>query len=111
MSARTPYVSAHWLYDVAQPSWSVRLDTPAWVSWLDTDTTTRFAYPLFDARVGYIIGRLSVRKERRQRGTWYWTVYHRSQRHLSKVYVGPSASLTQARLDAIAHSFLPDKPP
>ena len=102
MSAQTPTVSACWVYDAAQPGWSVRLDTAAWVAWLEEPTTTRFAYPLFDPAKGYIVGRMTVRKERRERGGAYWTAYRRTGGCLRKVYLGRSATLTQARLEAIA---------
>ena len=59
---------------------------------------------MFDARVGYIVSWLTVRKERRQRGGWYWSVYHRAGAKLQRVYLGRSASLTHARLEAVAHT-------
>jgi hypothetical protein len=68
MSAKTPTVSAHWVYDPAQPAAGIRLDTPAWLAWLDAETTTRFAYPVFDPAHGYLAGFMTVRKEQRQRG-------------------------------------------
>jgi hypothetical protein len=80
----------------------IRLDTPAWFAWLEAATTTRFSYALFNRARGYIDGFMTVRKERRQRGTAYWTVYRRQGRRLYKVYVGPSAALTQVRLEEIA---------
>src|SRR5687768_115114 len=46
----------------------IRLDTPAWDNWLSAPTTRRFAYPVYDGRVGYIRGWMTVRKERRSRG-------------------------------------------
>jgi hypothetical protein len=105
MSARTPMVSAFWVYDEARPSWSVRLDTAAWVRWLEEPTTTRFAYPLFDPAKGYIVGRMTVRKERRERGGAYWTAYRRTRGRLRKVYLGRSETLTHARLEAIARTL------
>jgi len=72
MSAKTPAVSrayeASYLYD--GDTW-LRLDTPAWFAWLEAATTTSFAYPLFDPGKGYIVGRMTVRKERRRRGGAY----------------------------------------
>lgn len=103
MSARLPTVSACWVYDEERPGWSVRLDTAAWVTWLEEPTTTRFAYPLFDPAKGYSMGRMTVRKERRMRGGAYWTAYRRTGGGLRKVYLGRSQTLTQARLEAIAH--------
>jgi hypothetical protein len=81
---------------------TIRLDTPAWFAWLEASTTTRFSYALFNRSRGYIDGFMTVRKERRQRGTAYWSVYRRQGQRLRKFYVGPSAALTQARLEQIA---------
>ena len=102
MSATTPTVAAHWLYDPAQPGAAIRLDTPAWVAWLEAATTTRFAYPVFDPTQGYSAGIITVRKERRQRGGAYWVAYRRAGGHLYKEYLGSATTLTQARLDAVA---------
>ena len=66
MSAKTPVVSAGFLFDPATPATSLRLDTPAWQRWLEDPTTRRFAYPLYEPRVGSIIGFMTVRKEGRQ---------------------------------------------
>ena len=80
---------------------SIRLDTPAWFAWLEAPITTRFSYAIFNRARGYIDGYLTVRKEQRQRGTAYWSVYRRQGQRLRKVYVGPSAALTHARLEQI----------
>jgi len=84
----------------------VWLDTPPWFAWLDAATTTRFAYPLFDPAVGYIVAMMTVRKERRARGGAYWTAYRRASGHLRKVYVGATPAVTQARLGALARALL-----
>jgi hypothetical protein len=34
----------------------ITLDTAAWFAWLAAPTTTSFAYPVFDASCGYIVG-------------------------------------------------------
>jgi hypothetical protein len=81
---------------------AIQLDTRAWFAWLEEPTTTRFSYALFNRTQGYIDGFMTVRKERRQRGTTYWSVYRRQGHRLHKVYVGSSAALTQARLEQIA---------
>jgi len=75
---------------------AIHLDTQAWFAWLEAPTTTRFSYALFNRARGYIDGFLTVRKERRQQG-----------QRLRKVYVGPSAVLTQARLEQIAAQLQP----
>ena len=102
MSAKTPLVSAGMLYDPAAPTRGIRLDTPAWLAWLEAPTTIRFTYPLFDPAVGYVVGFMTVRKEPRQRGGAYWTAYSRAGARLRKVYLGRSATVPQARLQAIA---------
>jgi hypothetical protein len=89
----------------------ILLDTPAWHTWLEAATTTSFAYPIYDDTCGYIVGVMTVRKERRQRGGWYWTAYRRRHGRLTKVYLGASAALTHQRLDEVARSFAQEPPP
>ena len=99
-------VCEQWVYGCGLPESGLRLDRPAWFAWLETPSTTSFSYPLFDRERGYIIGFMTVRKERRQRGGSYWTVYRRQGRQLRKIYLGPSSRLMQARLEAIAATLL-----
>jgi len=106
MGQTTPRVYDDWLEDTVLPTPRIRLDSPAWFAWLEAQTTQRFAYPLFDPRVGYIVGVMTVRKEARQRGGWYWSVYRRAGAGMRKVYLGRSATVTQARLAAIATDLL-----
>jgi hypothetical protein len=86
---------------------NIRLDTPAWFAWLEAPTTSRFSYALFNRSRGYIDGFMTVRKERRQRGTAYWSVYRRQGQRLRKLYAGSSAVLTQARLEQLAAQLCP----
>jgi LuxR family maltose regulon positive regulatory protein len=102
MGRTTPSVSAGAVYDPTPPATAIPLDTPAWFAWLDRPTTARFAYPLYDPAHGYIVGVMTVRKERRQRGGWYWTAYRRAGTRLRKAYLGRSALVTQARLEEVA---------
>lgn len=106
MSAKTPAVSQAsgegYLYD--GDTW-LRLDAPAWFAWLEAAATTSFAYPLFDRSKGYIVGRMTVRKERRQRGGTYWSAYRRCDGRLRKVYLGPTTALTRARLEEVVQSL------
>ena|SRR5579859_2333741 len=106
MSAKTPSISNDRLFDPAQPDRSIPLDTPAWQAWLEAPTTTRFAYPLFDPRAGYIRGVMTVRKDRRQRGGIYWSVYRRGRGTVHRIYLGPSTALTRARLAEVAATLL-----
>jgi len=88
----------------------VRLDTPAWVAWLDDPATTSFAYPVYNHPRGYIEGWMTVRKERRVRGGAYWTAYWRVNGHLRKVYLGLATAVTDARLRAIGATWLAQIP-
>ena len=112
MSATTPFVwvlpwEGRAFIDGQEPGDArVWLDTPAWLTWLDAATTTRFAYPIVDPAKGYIVARMTVRKERRVRGGAYWTAYRRTDGHLRKAYVGAAAAVTHARLHALARAFL-----
>ena len=111
MSAATPYV---WVagtdrayIDGDRPGDErVWLDTPAWFTWLDAATTTRFAYPLVDPTRGYIVGVMTVRKERRGRGGAYWTAYRRAGVQVHKVYLGRTPAVTQGRLGTSARALL-----
>jgi len=107
MRATTPYVWGATSRDAeayvdGPETTHVWLDTLAWFAWLDAPTTTHFAYPLFDPRVGYITGVMTVRKEVRARGGVYWTGYRRVEGRLRKAYLGRTATLTHARLAAAA---------
>jgi LuxR family maltose regulon positive regulatory protein len=97
--------------ETAQEGTPIRLDTPAWLAWLDAATTTSFAYPIYDAACGYIEGVMTVRKERRQRGGCYWTAYRRRHGRLTKIYLGASATLTHQRLEEVARAFVQEPPP
>ena len=102
MGANIPRVSEGSLYDPQQVERAIRLDTPAWFEWLTAPTTTGFSYPLFDPARGYIVGFMTVRKERRQRGGMYWAVFRRCGKRVRKIYLGPAHTVTHARLQAIA---------
>ena len=82
------------------------LDTPDWIAWLDAATTTHFSYPVYNSRRGYIEGFMTVRKERRTRGSHYWTAYWRVGGALRKAYVGRSPAVTTTRLRAISATWL-----
>lgn len=105
MSSKTAMVTEGRLYDPSQPA-SIRVNTPAWFAWLDAATTRSFSYALMDRTVGYVIGVMTVRKERRQRGGAYWVVYRRGAGRVQKRYLGRSALVTHARLAEVAQEFL-----
>ena len=85
---------------------AIRLDTPAWLVWLERPTTTSFAYPIYDQRAGYIRGFMTVRKERRRRGSHYWVAYQRVDGRLHKIYLGRSGQITQSQLAGVAGRLL-----
>ena len=103
MGTKPPRISEQWVYDDALPDGRVQLDSTAWFAWLAAATTTRFSYPLFDRQVGYIVGFMTVRKERRQRGSTYWVAYRRRGGQVRKGYLGGSAAVTAQQLQAMAN--------
>ena len=105
MAAKTPTVSEGCLYDPRQAEADIRLDTLAWFAWLAAPTTRCFSYPLYDPARGYIVGFMTVRKERRQRGGMYWSVFRRCGSRVRKIYLGQSTRVTQARLQVIAEAL------
>ena len=101
MGANLPRISEQWVYGGDVPSGCVQLDSAAWFGWLAAETTTRFSYPLFDPQLGYIVGWMTVRKERRQRGSAYWVAYRRLKGQVRKVYLGHSEAVTTERLHTV----------
>jgi len=102
MAKDIPVVSQAILCDPQHAGPSIHVDTPAWFAWLDAPSTTHFSYALFNRAQGYIDGFMTIRKEQRQRGGAYWSVYRRCGQQVCKVYVGPSTALTCAYLEQIA---------
>src|SRR5262249_11791484 len=90
MRANIPRVSEGSVYDPRQVGTAIRLDSTAWFAWLAVPTTTSFSYPLYDPARGYIVGFMTVRKEQRQRGGMYWTVFRRCRGRVRKIYLGHS---------------------
>jgi hypothetical protein len=106
MRTKTPTVWEDLCTGEARLEEGPRLDSPGWRAWLSDPATTSFAYPVYNARQGYIEGFMTVRKERRQRGGSYWTAYWRVGGRLRKVYLGACPAVTAARLQAIAVAWL-----
>jgi LuxR family transcriptional regulator, maltose regulon positive regulatory protein len=68
-------------------------DGSEWFAWLDQ--VSSFAF------VGKR-GHYTARKEAKQRGNRYWSAYLATGKHLTKKYLGKTATLTLARLEHIA---------
>jgi hypothetical protein len=109
MSTKTPRVSEAAVYAPDLPNGRIQLDSEAWFNWLEQEATRSFSYPLFEARCGYIIGFMTVRKEARRRGGQYWSVYRRQGRGMRKIYLGQSERVTGARLAEVAESLLRER--
>lgn len=103
MNTQLPRLSEEWVYDPEAPNGCVQLDSAAWFAWLEAVTTTRFSYGLYEREVGYIVGWITVRKERRQRGGSYWVAYRRVGGQVRKVYIGSSGAVTAVRLRTVAN--------
>jgi LuxR family maltose regulon positive regulatory protein len=96
MAQRMPQVVAATLYTVESPApRSIALDSAEWFVWLDDPVNRSFD-------LHHALGRLTVRKERRQRGGEYWVAYRRAGRRLRKVYLGKSPRLTALLLERAA---------
>ena len=111
MTRKTATVSSDSLYG-AQTNWcSIPLDSAQWFAWLEAPENLSFSYALMNHAKGYIDGFMTVRKEPRQRGGAYWTVYRRQGRSIRKIYLGPASVLTADRLAEVAQRLHnPDGP-
>jgi hypothetical protein len=101
MAKNVPHVAGDRVYGPNLPTGGIALDSPAWFEWLESPEASSFAYPVFVPKRGYIVGVVTVRKERRQRGSLYWVAYRRDGQRLRKVYIGPAAQVTTQRLEGI----------
>ena len=90
MSWKTPFVSDGHLRTPDGTS-DITLDSPTWFAWLGRDEHHAFHFE--DASGGF-----TARKERKQRGHWYWVAYRQVNKKLYKTYLGKSETLTQVHL-------------
>ena len=93
------------------PLASIRLDTPAWFSWLAEATTRSFSYPITDRARGYISVYVTVRKEHRPRGGDYLWAYRRGQGRVRKTYLGRTERVTMLQLETAAGALTTTEPP
>ena len=64
MTKEIPRVNEQWLVDPQHPEAEVRLDSTAWFEWLKAPKNISFSYALFDPSCGYIVGWMTVRKQK-----------------------------------------------
>src|SRR5437588_5791756 len=77
-------------------------ESEAFSRWLSEQTSFAFA-----GQAGW----LSVIKEARSAGAGYWYAYRTQDRHTRKRYLGPTANMTFARLEAAASRLTPTNAP
>ncbi len=77
-------------------------DEAAWLTWLGGVTSLAFHSPR---------GSLNVFQEKRPRGGRYWYAYHTDRDGIRKRYLGQTAQVTLARLEATAQALASASPP
>ena len=104
MSKKTPLVIDATLHDPALTA-PIALDSPAWFAWLNVEEHHTFHFTSAS-------GGFTARKERKQRGQWYWVAYRQVHNKLHKTYLCKSETLTFALLcaasDKLAHTVTGD---
>lgn len=92
MARSTPRVYGEQLIDPGNPA-PIAVDSAQWYTWLSCSTRFAYAGPA---------GRFTARKEQRGRMDGYWRAYRRQHGRLAGVYLGKTADLSAARLQAVA---------
>ena len=105
MGTKPPQVRDQWLGNPAADGRDIRLDSAEWFAWLEAPSTRSFSYGVFEPQRGWVVGFMTVRKERRERGGWYWSVYRRQGKRMRRIYVGKARLLTSERLWRIAEQL------
>ena len=93
MARTTARVDGMTLVIAANDTNPITVGSDAWFAWLETATAFVFTSPS---------GRFTARKERRDRGTWYWKAYRTDHGVLHRVYLGKTPDLTLDRLTRAA---------
>jgi LuxR family maltose regulon positive regulatory protein len=97
MSWKTPTVSAGMLHEPRAAA-ALAVGSAAWYAWLADDTHRSFHFT-------HPAGDFTARKERKQRGQWYWVAYRQVHCKLYKAYLGKSKALSEARLCEVAQAL------
>src|SRR5262245_22466974 len=97
MSWRTPTVSAGMLHE-SFGAVDLAVGSAAWYAWLAEDIHRSFHFT-------HPTGDFTARKERKQRGQWYWVAYRQVHGKLYKAYLGKSETLSEAHLCEVAQTL------
>jgi LuxR family transcriptional regulator, maltose regulon positive regulatory protein len=97
MSWKTPIVEDGLLREPARER-SIPLGSAEWYAWLAEDGHRSFHFT-------HVVGAFTARKERKQRGQWYWVAYRQLDCKLHKLYLGKGEGLTEERLVYAAHEL------
>lgn len=90
MSRKTPHVLDGFLRDT-NGSATLEVGSALWFEWLKAEEHCTFHF-------SHSTGGFTARKERKQRGDYYWVAYRQMHNKLHKTYLGKSASLTTHHL-------------
>ncbi len=93
MARTTARVDGSTLVIAANDTNPITVGTDAWFAWLETATAFMFTSSA---------GSFTARKERRDRGTWYWKAYRTDHGVLRRAYLGKSPDLTLDHLTRAA---------
>ena len=89
-----------WGGDRAREQLEIKLESEAWLAWLEAEQSFRFSYwQALGERVN-----ITVRPEKRGERT-YWQGWKTIQGQTIKKYIGPSAKMTKVKLDAVGEWF------
>jgi LuxR family transcriptional regulator, maltose regulon positive regulatory protein len=98
MARTTPTVRDGLLeWQVAGARHTLPIGSAAWFAWLEQATTFAFVTPQ---------GSMTVRRDRGQRGGWYWRAYRRTNGVLRQVYLGKRELVTEERLVSAAAALI-----
>ena len=97
MAAKTPRVAQHVLHEPGTDR-EIAVDTPEWYAWLTDDAHRSFHFDAPD-------GGFTARKERKQRGRWYWVAYRQCHNKLYKMYLGKAETLSYDHLVTVTHEL------
>lgn len=97
MSWKTPTASAGVLH-VPREAVDIVIGSTAWYAWLNDEIHCSFHF-------SHPAGNFTARKERKQRGQWYWVAYRQVHCKLYKAYLGKSETLSEEHLCEVAKTL------